>query len=68
MLSLTRTIRGIPTEVPLGRADGLPKAGAANADTLTTVPKSTVQEYVCTLEAVKMQDLDRAIQFALDLP
>lgn len=68
VVPLTRTVRGIPTEVPLGRAEGLPKACAANADTLTTVPRSIVQEYLCTLEAATMQDLDRAIKFALDLP
>lgn len=68
VVPLTRTIRGIPTEVALGREEGFPKACVANADTLTTVPKSIVREYFCTLDPMKIQDLNRAIKFALDLP
>lgn len=67
VVPLTRTIRGIPTEVGLGPKDGVPKACVANADTLTTVPKGLVREYLCTLTAARVQALERAIKFALDL-
>ncbi len=68
VVPLTRTIRGIPTEVPLGRAEGVPRSCVANADTITTVPKAMVRDYLCTLGGSKVEELDRAIKFALDLP
>mgnify|MGYP002336353869 CR=1 FL=1 len=37
---LTRTVRGIPTEVPLGEADGLRDECAASFDNLETVLRS----------------------------
>ncbi len=39
----------------------------ANADTITTVPKSTLLDYVATLSAPKLQALEHAIKFALNL-
>ena len=68
IVPLTRTIRRIPSEVPLGKADGIPKASVANADDLITVPKVRVREYLTVLSAAKLADLERAIKFALDLP
>ncbi len=68
MIPLTRTIRGIPTEVILGPADGVPHPSVANADTITTVPLVRVQTYPCTLAAGKIEDIERAIKFALDMP
>jgi mRNA interferase MazF len=68
VIPLTRTIRGIPTEVGLGPKDGVPKTCVANADAQTTVPKALVREHLCTLPAARVQALDRAIKFALDLP
>jgi len=37
---VTRTIRGIPTEVRLGGPEGLPVESVAAMDALTTFPKS----------------------------
>lgn len=37
---VTRTVRGIPTEVPLGPADGLPVACAANFDDLQPIRRA----------------------------
>ncbi len=34
---VTTRIRSIPTEVPLGREDGLPKRCVINVDTITTI-------------------------------
>lgn len=67
VVPLTRTVRGIATEVPLGPPDGVPKASAANADNITTVPKTRVGEYLATLSNEKLEGLDRAIKFSLDL-
>ena len=68
VIPLTRTVRGIPVEVPLGPTDGVPRSSAANADTITTVPRDTLEEYLATLTPAKMEALERAIRFALDLP
>ncbi len=35
---VTRTVRGIPTEVPLGPAEGLPSECAASFDNLQAIP------------------------------
>ncbi len=67
VVPLTRTVRGIPVEVPLGPADGVPRPSVANADTITTVPKDTLEEYLTTLPPAKMEALETAIKFALDL-
>jgi mRNA interferase MazF len=37
---VTRTVRGIPTEVPLGPPDGLPAEGAASFDNLQPIRRS----------------------------
>lgn len=67
VVPLTRTVRNIPTEVPLGPADGVPKSSAANADNVTTISKARLQEYLATLSVAKLAALERAIKFALEL-
>lgn len=68
VIPLTRTIRRIASEVPLGPADGVPKASVANADNVTTVPKAYLDQYLTTLSAANLTALERAIKFSLDLP
>jgi mRNA interferase MazF len=67
VVPVTRTVRGIPVEVPLGPADGIPKSSVANADDITTVPKILLQSYLTTLSTSTVDALERAIRFALDL-
>jgi mRNA interferase MazF len=59
--------RRIPSEVPLGRSDGLPKPCAANLDTITTIPKRIITTRLATLAPAKLTAIDRAIRFALGL-
>jgi mRNA interferase MazF len=68
VVPLTQPVRDIPTEVPLGPAEGVPKKGVANADNVTTVAKARLLQHVATLSTGKVAELDRAIKFALDLP
>jgi mRNA interferase MazF len=68
VVPLTQTIRRIPVEVPLGPADGIPRKSVANVDAITTVPKHLLEDYLTTLAIPKLQALDQAIKFALDLP
>ena len=68
VVPLTQTIRRIPVEVPLGPAEGVPRKSVANADAITTVPKEFLLDYLTTLSAEKLQALNQAIRFALDVP
>lgn len=60
-------VRGIPTEVPLSRADGLPRDCAANLDTITTIPKALLGRQIAVLTPGKLAAVDRALRFALGL-
>lgn len=62
---ITSTIRSIPTEVVLTKADGLPTTCAANFDNLQTVPKSNIGDRIARLTARKMQEAGAAVSFAL---
>ena len=64
---VTRTIRNIPVEVLLDHSDGMPARCVVNLDDITTLPKSLVKERVTVLSAEKIQKVDEAIRFALDL-
>ncbi len=64
---VTTRIRQIPTEVPLGSEEGLPKRCVANLDTITTIPKAALTERISTLPAAKVSDVERALRFALGL-
>ena len=59
--------RRIPTEVPLGPADGLPKACVVNLDTITTIPRRTLIQSIGLLPAEKVAAVERALMFALGL-
>lgn len=62
---ITTTIRGVPSEVKLTNKDGLPQECAANFYNLQTVPKSKMGAWITNLSPEKMQEVDRALLFAL---
>ncbi len=64
---ITRNIRGIPVEVPLGLEDGLPKKCAANLDTIITIRKELLIERISLLRNEKIAEIQKALKFALDL-
>ena len=65
---ITRTIRGIASEVELGIALGLPQACAASCDNILTVPKAVLDaQPVGCLDEVTRAQLDRALRYALDI-
>src|SRR6266511_321639 len=64
---ITRTIRNIPVEVVLNQTDGLPTRCVVNADNITTIPKSLLTQRIAVLSAQRMQQIDEAIRFALNL-
>lgn len=67
VVPVTRTVRGIPTEVRLGVSDGLPKVGVANADEVVTISRDLLRERIATLSKTKLAELDDALRFALAL-
>ena len=65
---ITRTIRGIRTEVELGPAEGLPEVCVINCDNVLTVPLEDLDDRpVGRLDEAKRSQLDRALRFALDI-
>jgi mRNA interferase MazF len=60
-------MRHIPSEVPLGPEDGLPKPCVANLDTITTIAKKSLQERLVTLNSEKLKAVEAALHFALGL-
>jgi len=64
---VTRTVRDIPVEVPLGPEDELPQQCVVNLDDILTIPKARLTERITTLSPQKMTAVNRAIIFALDL-
>jgi len=64
---VTTTVRRIPTEVPLGAEDGMPRACVINADVIMTIPKRTLSGRICALSTAKVSALREAVGFALGL-
>ena len=65
---LTRTARGIRTEVTLRPADGVPTDCVISLDNIITVPQSLVDRRIASLSPRKMSDVFSAIRFAFDMP
>jgi len=63
----TNTVRNIPSEVFLTKADGMPRNCAVNCDHLQTVSKGKIGSLITSLSPAKMVDVGRAIRFALDI-
>ena len=64
---VTTRVRGIPSEVPLGLEDGLPKPCAANLDTITTIAKARLRDRIAILSAEKQRAVEAALHFALGM-
>jgi mRNA interferase MazF len=63
---VTRTIRGIPTEVHLDETDGMPIECVASFDNLRIVPTSLLVERQCTLDPLRMLEACDALRIATD--
>ena len=65
---ITRTIRGIRSEVEIGPEQGLPERCVISCDTILTVPIEDLDtEPVGHLDEVRRAALDIALRFALDI-
>lgn len=61
---LTTTVRVVPTEVALGRLDGLPTACVASLDDVAPVAKEYLVERITELNAERMAEIGRALRRA----
>lgn len=64
---ITSTVRNIPSEVFLSKADGMHRDCAVNCDHLQTVSKGKIGSLITSLRLTKMVEVERAIRFALDI-
>ena len=64
---VTTTIRDIPSEVLLTKADGLPRESVVNCDHLQTVSKGKIGPLIATLSTPRMAGVAEAVSFALAL-
>lgn len=62
--ALTRTVRGLVSELSLTPADGVPTDCVVNFDNLHTIPKDTLRRRVAILPPSKMAEACRALQAA----
>jgi mRNA interferase MazF len=63
---VTRTVRGIPTEVPLGPEEGLPTEGVATFDNVLTFPKSMLVRRMGALSVGRRVEPCEALRAAVD--
>ena len=64
---ITNTIRGLSTEVPVGRANGLDADGVVSLDNILTIPVATLGPQIGVLLPAQEDDLAAAIRAAFDL-
>lgn len=64
---LTTNIRRISTEVLLKKEDGLSRECVVNLDVINTISKKLLTEFIVCLGDERMQAVEKALKFALDL-
>lgn len=67
VVGVTSTIRGLPTEVPVGPEHGLEYESVVNCDNLATVPKIAFGARRGALDPQSLARLDQALRVALAL-
>lgn len=67
VIQVTQKVRGLPTEVPLGPEDGMPRPCVLNADVILTISKALLESRICVLSTRKQAAMSRAVAFALGL-
>ena len=59
---------GLSTQVSVGADEGLKHDSSIHCDALVSLPKSALMRFIGTLDHRKLDELDRALGIALDLP
>jgi len=65
---VTSTIRGLSTEVPLGRDDSLRQDSVANLDNVQLLARERFRKRVGTIQPATMSALCTALSIAVDCP
>jgi mRNA interferase MazF len=65
--AVTGTVRGLPTEVPLGVEQGLTRDCVINCDNLFTLPKRVLGRLRGELDPPSQERLRVALRIALDI-
>jgi mRNA interferase MazF len=65
---VTRTIRGIPSEVELDLSDGVPHPCAVTLDNIATVEHDLLIQFITALSAQRMNEVWEALHSAFDMP
>lgn len=61
---ITRTIRGIPTEVRFNQEDGMPEECAASFDNVRQISRAYLGEPITSLPGARMHEVCRALAIA----
>jgi mRNA interferase MazF len=64
---ITSTIKGLSSEVPVGRSNGLDHDGVASIDNTVTIPARSLGRTLGFLTDAQERDLARAVVLAFDL-
>ncbi len=64
---VTSTIRGVPTEVPVGKEHGLDHESVVNCDNLVTIRKGRLVRYRGTLGPREIRRVNHGLRIALEL-
>jgi mRNA interferase MazF len=64
---ITGTVRGLSTEVPVGKVNGLKHDSVVSCDNVMTIPRAALGRLVGYLQPAQEQALARAIVAAYDL-
>src|SRR5688572_5682327 len=65
---VTTSIRGIPQEVRLGKADGVSQPSVANLDNIHVVPIGLLGARLGVVPPSRAREVKRALGYALDWP
>ena len=64
-VEVTTRVRGIPQEIPLSAAEGLPRRCVANVDNLHALPKTRLHERAGRLSPRRVSEVKTALGHAL---
>lgn len=62
---ITSTLRGLPSEVVIGTAEGLKNESAVNLDHLQTVEQASLEQFVGSLSEPQLASVCEALALAL---
>jgi mRNA interferase MazF len=63
--SLTSTVRGLLSELPVGANDGLDRDGVVSFDNINTLPRTSFRRRAAVLGSERMNEACRALNAAL---